>query len=382
MVSWRPQAFREAARRNDRPPEVVDNAVKTIEFLRDQTPGAQPVLSLKHLAHLTGTKYVDLRRILSRGHLEPYRIFRVSKRPLKGQPVRFRTIVAPSPWLMSIQRWINKNILEHVDAHETSVGFSSGNNIYDAASVHCECQWLIKIDIQNFFESITEAQVYSVFERIGYQPLVAFELARICTRVGDRGTRRTQKRYMVRGSSGIDAYATETMGHVPQGAPTSPRIANLVARDLDIAMTELSAAEGLKYTRYADDLILSTTDKTLARSSVSKTVGAVYSIIAKSGFTPNTAKTVVSPPGARKVVLGLLVDREVPKLTKEYKAEIRKHLYYLNHSTIRPAMHAYHNGGGSKEGLFRHLLGLIQHARQIDRNYGDRRLAEFNKISW
>lgn len=384
MVSWRPQAFRTAAIAKKHLPEVVDRAVETVEILRAKTPGAQPILSLKHLAHLTGAQYMDLRRLASRGGVEPYRVFRVAKRPLGDQPRRFRTIVVPSPWLMSVQRWINHNVLELVDPHEASVGFSTGDSLYEAAAVHCECQWLLKIDVRNFFESITEAQVYRVFEGIGYQPLVAFELARICTRVGDPETRKNQERYKVRGvaSSAITSYSTATMGHVPQGAPTSPRIGNLVARDLDTAITALAVSEGLRYTRYADDLIFSTKDKGRTRAEFIRIIGKVYGIIADNGFMPNTAKTVLSPPGARKVVLGVLVDRGVPKLTKEYKAEIRKHLYYLSHPKIRPAMHANRQGGATTFGLRRHVLGLIQHARQIECVYGDLRLAEFNKIRW
>jgi hypothetical protein len=95
---------------------------------------------------------------------------------------------------MSLQRWMNENILQHAALHEASVAFSNGDTIREAAAAHCECEWLIKVDIRNFFESITEAQVFRVFESIGYQPLIAFEMARLCTRVGDRKTRRFRHR--------------------------------------------------------------------------------------------------------------------------------------------------------------------------------------------
>jgi RNA-directed DNA polymerase len=104
------------------------------------------------------------------------------------------------------------------------------------------------------------------------------------------------------------------MGHLPQGAPTSPRIANLVARELDAALMVVAESHGLTYTRYADDLTFSTHQHNLNRSAVRDVIGKVCSAIAANGFTPNTAKTTVSPPGTRKIVLGLLVDRDKPRL--------------------------------------------------------------------
>jgi RNA-directed DNA polymerase len=83
---------------------------------------------------------------------------------------------------------LNANVLEHMSPHPASMAFSRGNSIRDAAAPHSGARWLIKMDIMNFFESVTERQVYRVFEDIGYEPLVAFELARLCTRLGARST--------------------------------------------------------------------------------------------------------------------------------------------------------------------------------------------------
>ena len=215
---------------------------------------------------------------------------------------------------------------------------------------------------------------------IGYQPLVAFELARLCTRLGTRWTHSSHPRYQSRRQwTAISTYSDPLMGQLPQGAPTSPRIANLAARGLDEALTNIAASYSLRYSRYADDMTFSTGER-LDRGIIQPLIGAVYKAIATNGFSPNKAKTTISPPGARKLVLGLLVDRETPRLTREFKARLRQHLYYLHHAG--PAAHAAHQGGATVFGVRRHVLGLIQHARQIERTYGDRRLTEFKMIAW
>lgn len=383
MAPWRSQVFRQGAIQAGAPLDVIANAVEATRVLQQTTPGAQPIFSLRHLAHLTGIEYAKLRSLASRHYQEPYGVFRIQKRPLPGMPTRFRTIVVPSPWLMALQRWISNNILSCVNPHEASFAFLKGCSIRDAAVLHCECQWLVKIDIRNFFESITEAQVYRVFESIGYQPLVAFELARLCTRVGDRQTRAHHNRFQAPAREySISEYRSAVLGHLPQGAPTSPQIANLVARAMDSVISEISTRYGLIYTRYADDLIFSKKEKSWSRSCVRNFIGEIYGAISENGFSPNAAKTVVAPPGARKVVLGLLVDRETPHLTREFKATIRKHLHYLLLNDQGPTEHAKRNGGATTYGVKRHVLGLIQHARQIDPPYGNARLAEFNKIKW
>ena len=118
------------------------------------------------------------------------------------------------------------------------------------------------------------------------------------------------------------------------------------------------------------------------REKIERLVGKMYQTIGSNGFSPNAAKTQISAPGARKVVLGLLVDRETPRLTREFKANLRKHLYYLQHERFGPEEHANRCGGATVFGIRRHVNGLIQHARQIEPNYGDARLREFDRIKW
>jgi hypothetical protein len=378
MTYWRPQPFRTAAKAQGRDANVIAHAVATAQSLTKITPAAEPIFSLRHLAHLTSAPYAVLRGIVRRDTPAPYRVFKIHKRPLSGEPVRFRTIVVPDRTLMTLQRWLNANVLNHVTPHRASVAFSTGDSIRKAAERHCGVRWLIKMDLRNFFESVTERQIYEVFRGIGYQPLVAFELARLCTRVAPSHWH--LERYQAPwGWDTIEPYWKPLMGHLPQGAPTSPRLANLAARGLDEGLDGLAEAHGFTYSRYADDLSFST-QGSFSRAAARSLIGEISAKIGNAGFAPNEAKTTVVPPGARKTVLGLLVDGDEPRLPREFKARLRQHLYYMKRHG--PAAHATRKGNATVFGLRRHVVGLIQHARQIEPAYGDAQLERFNNIAW
>ena len=377
MTSWRPQPFRTSAKAQGRDAQTIAHAVSAAQSLAKITPGAEPIFTLRHLSELTGAPYTTLRSIVRRDGPAPYRIFKIHKRPLPGEAVRFRTIVVPDRELMSLQRWLNAYVLDHAAPNRASVAFSTGDSIRKAAEPHCGASWLIKMDLRNFFESVTERQVYEVFRVIGYQPLIAFELSRLCTRVAPSHLHLSRYRAPW-GWRTIEPYWQGLMGHLPQGAPTSPRLANLAARKLDEGLDNLAEGHNFIYSRYADDLTFST-QGSFSRGGARTLVGKIVAEIGKAGFAPNEAKTSIAPPGARKVVLGLLVDGDEPRLSREFKAKLRQHLYYLE--KYGSAAHAERQGNATVFGLHRHVLGLIQHARQIERKYGDEQLGRFNTFT-
>jgi RNA-directed DNA polymerase len=333
--------------------------------------------------------YGVLRAIVSRKNLNPYRIFRIRKRPSSLGEKRYRIIAVPEPGLLKVQQWITQRILSEATPHSTSVAFSKGNRLVDAARPHCRCRWLIKLDVRNFFESVSEIAVYRVFLSLGYQPLVSLELARLCTRLrsSDYGQ---GGRWDVRWWrwSAIKSYQVwrsghgDRMGHLPQGAPTSPMLANLAMRDFDKLVSETANELGLTYTRYADDLTLSTRSKHYTREKCSQAIGKVYAAMALYGLSPNATKTKILTPGSRKVVLGLLVDGQKPKLLRAFKATIRQHLYYLLHPDIGPVAHARARGFTSVVGLRNHLFGLASFAKQIEPAYGARLQQNLEAVDW
>lgn len=385
MTLWRSQPFRASPAARNAPQSVVDNAVATAKVLRKRTATAPPIFSLRHLAHMTGVNYKFLREIVERTDPERYRRFRIRKRIAgPNDTPRYRIICVPDPRLMGVQRWINKNILALGHVHEASVAFRESDNIVGAASNHCGCRWMIKLDILNFFESVSEQSVFRVFANLGYQPLVAFELARICTRRGGPSTARSGARwsYPFGHEQAIKSYYSPLLGHLPQGAPTSPMLANLAMTGFDEAVAEIAAAHALRYTRYADDLTFSTDQDDLNRDQAKAIVGKVYAQLAIWGFRPNLAKTAIIPPGARKVVLGLLVDGASPRLTKQFRSKLRRHFYFLTHADHGPVKHAAALKFTSVYGLRNHVSGLIAYTQQVDSNFAAECWAKFNAIAW
>lgn len=383
MTRWLPQLFRAEGEDQNLDPTLLDRAIATARITTDTNPKLTPVFSLRHLADLVGADYGFLRAVVSRANAEPYRVFRIRKKPTRDGKSSFWVIAAPNRDLLVAQRWITQNVLSHASPHAASVAFSPGNKLIDAARPHCGARWLIKLDVRNFFESITEVAAYRVFHSLGYQPLVAFEMSRLCTRLGAPTRYRLQSHWLSKDKRRvISSYSHGRMGHLPQGAPTSPMLANLAVRKLDETIEAIARAQGLTYTRYADDLTLSTRADDFSRERCISVIREIYASMGCVGLSPNVTKTRIVTPGSRMIVLGLLVDGKTPKLTRDFKASLRQHIYFLSHPNFGPARHARAKGFASISGLKHHIFGLATFARQIEAAYGKECLRLLRKVEW
>jgi RNA-directed DNA polymerase len=338
------------------PETVLRNALDQAGSIRQR--GLPPILSIRHLALLTGADYRYLRQLVGRRR-DPYRTFQIRKRS-GGH----RIISVPEPPLLAVQRWLSANVLAHLPAHGRSFAYTPKSSILRCASEHVGCRWLVKLDVRRFFESIAEIRISQLFREFGYQPLVSFEMARLCTRVSEH-RRPASPKWRVRGDRylSIPAYRTFWLGHLPQGAPSSPMLANLVARRLDENLTRLAAERGLIYTRYADDLTFSTAASDFNRQAAKELISSVCQEIRVEGFTPHTAKTVVVPPGARKLVLGLLVDRARPRLTRQFCKRLTEHIRGIEKFGL--IQHTSARRFDSVWGLKRHVEGLLAFAEMV-----------------
>lgn len=145
-----------------------------------------------------------------------------------------RVIAAPIAELANRQREILATILEPAvaaDVGEHAHGFVPGRSIATNAAPHAGRALVVKLDLRGFYPSVTERRVLGIFRRLGHAPRVARQLARLCTEPRTRA--------------------------LPQGAPTSPALSNLIARSLDRRLAALAARLGWAFTRYADDLTFS-----------------------------------------------------------------------------------------------------------------------------
>lgn len=142
---------------------------------------------------------------------------------------KIRNIIAPSKKLKIRQQWILHNILEKVQIHNCCHGFVKSKSIFTNAKMHCDKSEVLTLDIRSFFESISRQQVLEEFKNMGYTISAATKLTDIC------------------------CYGQ----YLPQGAPTSPYLANIVFKKLDEEINFLTQKNQITYTRYADDLSFS-----------------------------------------------------------------------------------------------------------------------------
>lgn len=370
-----PQHYKTVGQQREIDPVVLKNSVAAIRRIEAVSPQLFPLLTLNHLSHETGLSYAFLRAVVGRQQGR-YRHFYMKKRVPGRQ--KSRMISIPDFRVRICQKWICDNILKHGEPHPDSYAYHPASNPVNAAWVHTSSHWLIKADIQDFFHAITEHQVFAVFQSLGYSRLISFELARLCTMSCERRVNDTadEKYY----DSVIQYYQSPNLGILPQGAPTSPMLSNLVMRKIDADLSRLAAENCMRYSRYADDIVFSCKEGR-ARTEINRMKRSILQCLNDGGFRPNLRKTVVRGPGDRKIVLGLLVDSKSPRLPREYKDKVRLHLHYLGHPNFGPAHHAAARNMSVAK-LYHHVFGLICWARAVEPKYGEEALKKFNSVSW
>lgn len=331
-------------------PESVLSASRA-QIAGTQAREAGPILSLGHLAHLTGAPYLYLREIVQRRRDAYDSIVR----PKRTGGTRL--LSAPEPVLMDVQRFILRRALQHVPLHPSSYAYQAKRTVLECAQQHLGARWILKFDLHDFFGQIEERDVYRVFRERGYSALVSLELARICTRAPTSFGSAT-RRY-----GAIPTYSVNVEGRLPQGSPTSGALSNAVATPLDHDLHSFATRLGLVYTRYSDDMVMSTSSN-LDRAEAVAMIHEVGRLVAAHRFRLHRKKTRVIPPGARHVVLGLLVDGEEVRLTPEFRRRVEVHLRGVTKFGL--VHHANHRDFHSLLSFVNHVDGCIAFAQSIE----------------
>lgn len=371
MNHWNPTLFIKEGKEKNYNQPYLDNLIAAGRKLR--ASNLPVIFTLSHLANLSDTRYSDLHSFVARSTSKkdfPYKNFTIKKRS-GGK----RWISVPAPALMAVQKWISKNILNNIAPHHSSFAYAINRRIKDHAERHCSAKWILKIDIKDFFNNISELQIYYLFIKLGYPDLLAFEMARICTR---ETPRRKGKRWNNDNYNSEKPYNSEHIGSLPQGAPTSPALSNLVFFDIDQKLETLAFELGATYSRYADDLCFSFTDST--REKLLNTKQKISKLLYSYGFRTNTKKTRIIPPGSRKIITGLIVNEAVPSTPKELRDKVRMHCYYAKKFGI--SQHCHRIGFRSIIGFRNHLFGLITYIQSINPNQAVKLSKQFNELPW
>lgn len=238
-----------------------------------------------------------------------------------------RAIWAPLPQLKQAQHWILREILERLVVHGSAHGFISGRSIATNAAEHTNSQVLVKVDIKNFFPSISWRRVKGVFRKAGYPEQIATLLALLCTE---------SPREMVE-HDGKPVYVALADRCLPQGAPTSPALTNALCLGLDRRLTGFAQKAGWRYTRYADDLSFSLPLTHQEKPEISRLLGTLKRILGDEGFELNLQKTRVIRTGDVQEVTGLVVNGDqAPRVSRQLKRQMRAAVHNLEQGKALP----------------------------------------------
>jgi RNA-directed DNA polymerase len=222
-----------------------------------------------------------------------------------------RTITAPKRELKAAQRWVLANVVERLPVHGAAHGFVAGRSILTNALAHRAADLVVKVDVKDFFPSVTWPRVKGLLRKGGLPENTATLLALMATEA-------PREVVQFRGKT---LYVAKGPRALPQGAPTSPALTNALCLKLDKRVSAMAKRLGFIYTRYADDLTFSwrkvkggkgAKAKKQADAPVAVLLARVKSILEAEGFTVHPDKTRVLRKGGKQRVTGLVVN-EAPE---------------------------------------------------------------------
>jgi hypothetical protein len=216
--------------------------------------------------------------------------------------------------LKAAQHWILRNVVEKLPVHGAAHGFLPGRSTLTNAAAHTGARILVKMDVRDFFPTVTLRRVKGVFRKAGYREQVATLLALLCTEAPREVVELDGRTY----------YVALGPRCLPQGAPTSPALTNTLCLRLDRRLTGLSRRLGFRYTRYADDLTFSRAADQDGEPRVGTLLGLVRRVVEAEGFRLHPDKTRVHRAGGRQQVTGLVVNGSgPPRVPRRLRRQLR-----------------------------------------------------------
>lgn len=247
------------------------------------------ILDINHLSLLVGYDVTFILGIVNSSFYY-YRKFNIKKKNGK-----LREINEPLPSLKEIQIWINEFILKKVEKDNKYItSYKSNTSIKDNAKFHKNQKNILNIDIENYFGNIPIRKVYEYFLGLGYTSNLSFVLSRLC------------------------CYKNS----LPQGAPTSPLLSNLVTKNLDNRLLGFARKMNLRYSRYADDITFS------GMINEKFVIRVVKKILEENGFKINYRKVRNLKNYQRQEVTGIVVNQKL-QVSKILRNRLRQEAYYI-----------------------------------------------------
>ena len=260
--------------------------------------------------------------------------YRKAKLPKKS--VGFRNLSVPDEVLKSIQKRIAEVLLIHMPVSRYAKAYRFGSSTLRNAKHHVGKQVVLKLDILHFFDSIRYSTVKDkVFPEEIYAEPLRILLTMLC-------------------------YHKDAL---PQGAPSSPAITNIILYEFDEQIGQWCRARGIAYTRYCDDMTFS------GGFDPAEVIRFVRLELKKMGFLLNEHKTRIQHPGQQQSVTGIVVNEKL-SIPAEYRHKIRQVLYYCRRFGIQE--HLQRIGLEIPEDTYRRqLLGKVNYVLQVHPNDKD-----------
>ncbi len=286
-------------------PEAADFKKTNLDLLKkNQLPLCE---NAEELAQLMGVTLNEIRflcftdQVSKRSH---YQHFAIAKKT--GGT---RLISAPMPRLKRLQYWILDHILMPLPITAQAHGFVTGKSIITNATPHIGQHLVINLDLKDFFPTISYPRIKGLFLHQGYNDEIATLLALLCSEPDTE----------IVEMDGIRYFVHSQQRFLPQGAPTSPMLSNLICRHLDKRLQGLADKYQFKYSRYADDLTFSSAKK----HPIKPLLNWIKAIVKEEGFTLHPDKTRIMHQGARQEVTGIVVNQQLSlnrKILKQFRA--------------------------------------------------------------
>jgi hypothetical protein len=276
-----------------------------------------------------------------------------------------RTITAPLPQLKELQRWALRNYFEKLPVHGAAHGFLTARSVLTNALAHTNADVVVKLDVKDFFPTVTWKRVKGLLRKAGVTEQVATLLALLCTEA---------PRQLIE-FRGKTLHVATGPRALPQGAPTSPAITNALCLRLDQRLSALASDLGFVYTRYADDLTFSfrkTPER--KRPALGILVEKTKDILKSEGFTLHAKKTQVLRRGAAQRVTGLTINAAGPQVApaRVSRDVIRR---------LRAAIHNRQKGKPAREGeSLAHLQGMAAWIFMSDPKKGSQFLEQISAL--
>ena len=233
-----------------------------------------------------------------------------------------RLISAPMPRLKAAQHWVLEHLLQAVPLHPAARGFRSGESIVTNAAPHVGRDVVVNLDVKDFFPTVSYPRVKGVFRGLGYSEQLATIFALLCTEPDVDELQLDGETY----------YVAASGRHLPQGAPTSPALTNILCRRLDSRLLGMAQKMGFAYTRYADDMTFSGAEDALP--NLTKVLWRAKKIISDEGFTVHPDKLRIMRSGSRQEVTGIVVNENMT-LERDTLRNFRALLFQVEKDGLR-----------------------------------------------